>query len=121
MKQISEANLANLSNYSYRRDLFYKFGDYDSVEHNGKTYKGLLFGDSDCFSGNDFYQWMHTVDGKLLQMFFEIRDAEGNYDCDLDCVDYSKAAAVKLLVPADTLGEHDAIDLMLDIDSVVWM
>jgi hypothetical protein len=54
------------------------------IEYDGRTYKGYMYGNDECFECNDFYQYFLT-NGTLYKAFFEIPDGEtdlGNLDYD---------------------------------------
>lgn len=120
MSKITASNLIGLNNYRRCYELCTAYNRFDTIDYNGVTYNGVMFGNDECFDGNDFYQYFHTANGQLLKMFFDICDADGN-DIDLDCVDYSKPKAVKLLIPSDNLDPDQPLDLMFDIDAEEWI
>ena len=55
-----------------------------TITHRGKTYTGHMYGNDECFDGNEFYQYFLTADS-LLKMYYNIPDG-----CeDLSNIDYS--------------------------------
>lgn len=59
-------------------------GVKSSVYFEGKTIKGTMYGNNECFSCNDFYQYLLTEDNQLLYCFYDISNVieldEINYD-----------------------------------------
>jgi len=54
-----------------------------TITCNGKTYTGHMYGNDECFDGNEFYQYFLTADS-LLKMYYNIPDG-----CeDLSNIDY---------------------------------
>ena len=44
-----------------------------TITHNGKTYTGHIYGNDECFDGNEFYQYFLT-DNALLKFYYHIPD-----------------------------------------------
>ncbi len=61
-----------------------------SITYNGKTYIGHMYGNDECFAGDEFYQYFLT-DTELLTMCFKIPD--GCYD--LSDIDYDAPYKVR--------------------------
>jgi hypothetical protein len=54
-----------------------------TITCNGKTYTGHMYGNDECFDGNEFFQYFLTADS-LLKMYYHIPDG-----CeDLSNIDY---------------------------------
>ena len=58
---------------------------------NGDYIIGDMFGDDECFDGNDFYQYVVTSDG-VYKAYYDVDN-----DTDIDEIDYSKATRIKLI------------------------
>ena len=56
-----------------------------TITCNGKTYTGHMYGNDECFAGNEFYQYFLT-DNELLTMCFKI--PEGCFDLGSAAIDY---------------------------------
>ena len=55
-----------------------------TITHNGKTYTGHMYGNDECFDGDEFYQFLLT-DTALLELYYHIPDG-----CtDFGTIDYS--------------------------------
>ena len=55
-----------------------------TIMYNGKTYTGHIFGNDDCYDGNEFFQYFLTEDA-LLKLYYHIPDG-----CtDFNAIDYS--------------------------------
>jgi hypothetical protein len=114
MKTFTAANLANLSNYSYCKSLSDRFDTIDTINYDGNTFDGMIFGDDECFDGDEFYQWFHTTDGQLFKVYYDLDGVDLD---NLDSIDYSTPSCVKRLVPSCNLDPNAPIDLMFDVDS----
>ena len=44
-----------------------------TITHNGKTYTGHMYGNDECFDGNEFFQYFLTDDA-LFRMYYNIPD-----------------------------------------------
>lgn len=42
-----------------------------NITYDGKTYTGHMYGNDDCFDGNEFYQFLLT-DTALLRIYYDI-------------------------------------------------
>lgn len=58
---------------------------------NGDYIIGAIFGDDECFEGNNFYQYVVTSDG-VYKAYYDVDN-----DTDIDKIDYSKATRIKLI------------------------
>ena len=58
---------------------------------NGDYIIGDVFGDDECFEGNDFYRYVVTSDG-VYKAYYDVDE-----DTDIDYIDYSKATRIKLV------------------------
>ena len=67
-----------------------------TITHNGKTYTGHIFGNDECYDGNEFFQYFLTDDA-LLRMYYNIPDGcedlsninyEAPYDVRVDDAQY---------------------------------
>lgn len=56
--------------------------DY-AVTCDGTKYTGKMYGDSECFDVNEFFQYIVTPDGKLLEAYYKVPK-----DQDLEEIDY---------------------------------
>jgi hypothetical protein len=56
-----------------------------TITYNGKTYTGYMYGNDECFEGNEFYQYFLTDDA-LLRLYYHI--PEGCYDLGSAAIDY---------------------------------
>lgn len=56
---------------------------------NGDYIIGDIFGDDECFEGNNFYQYVVTTDG-VYKAYYAV-----DGDTDIDCIDYLKATRIK--------------------------
>jgi len=56
-----------------------------TITYNGKTYTGHMYGNDECFAGDEFYQYFLT-DTELLTMCFKI--PEGCFDLGSAAIDY---------------------------------
>lgn len=55
-----------------------------TIMYEGKAYTGYMYGNDECYDGNDFYQYFLT-DSTLYKAFYDIPDGEtdlGNLDYD---------------------------------------
>ena len=57
--------------------------------HDGQTIRGWMFGNDECFNGNEFYQYVFSVEGKLYRLYYSLDGADGEQITDLSNVDYS--------------------------------
>jgi hypothetical protein len=60
-----------------------------TITCNGKTYTGHMYGNDECFDGNEFFQYFLTTDCRLLKMYYHIPDgcedlSDINYDAPYD-------------------------------------
>ena len=72
----------------------HKYGESSTettITCNGKTYTGHMYGNDECFDGNEFYQYFLT-DSALLRMYYNI--PEGCYD--LGAIDYDAPYDVRV-------------------------
>ena len=53
-----------------------------TITCNGKTYIGHMYGNNECFDGNEFYQYFLT-DSALLRMYYDIPDGRTDFN-DID-------------------------------------
>ena len=54
-----------------------------NITYNGKTYTGHIYGNDECFEGNEFFQYFLTDDA-LLKFYYHIPDG-----CtDFNAIDY---------------------------------
>ena len=100
---ISDSNeiceFAPLDNYSleqYHNDKLrnkYYSPEYSMTvtAENGDYIIGDVFGDDECFEGNDFYRYVVTSDG-VYKAYYDVDE-----DTDIDYIDYSKATRIKLI------------------------
>lgn len=58
---------------------------------NGDYIIGAIFGDDECFDGNDFYQYVVTSDG-VYKAYYDDDNVT-----DVEDIDYSKAARIELV------------------------
>ena len=56
-----------------------------TITYNGKTYTGYMYGNDECFDGDEFYQFLLTDDA-LIMLYYDI--PEGCYDLGSDAIDY---------------------------------
>ena len=56
-----------------------------TITFDGKTYTGHMYGNDECFAGDEFYQYFLT-DNALLRMYYHI--PEGCFDLGSDAIDY---------------------------------
>ena len=61
-----------------------------TIMYEGKAYTGYMYGNDECFSGNDFYQYFLT-DDTLYKAFYSIPDGE----TDLGNLDYDNPVALQ--------------------------
>lgn len=66
-----------------------KYGESDlaTIECNGKTYIGYMYGDDTLWDTNEFYQYFLTEDA-LYRAYFDVPEGEtdmGNLDYDHAC------------------------------------
>lgn len=89
------APLDKYSLESYHSDkLRNKYGIPEHVTvdaSNGDYLIGDMYGNDECFDGNDFYQYVVTSDG-VYKAYYDVDD-----DTDIDKIDYSKATRIKLI------------------------
>ena len=71
-----------------------------TITYNGKTYTGHMYGNDECFAGDEFYQYFLT-DTELLTMCFKIPDG---------CTDLGSAAI-----------DYDAPYKVEDADAQYWI
>jgi len=61
-----------------------------SIAFNGKTYTGHIFGNDECFNGNEFFQYFLTDDA-LLKLYYHIPEG-----CtDFGTIDYNSPYKVR--------------------------
>ena len=63
----------------------------DVTAENGDYIIGAIFGDDECFEGNNFYQYVVTSDG-IYKVYYDDDNVT-----DVEDIDYSKAARIKLI------------------------
>ena len=56
-----------------------------TITYNGKTYTGHMYGNDECFVGDEFYQYFLTDDA-LLKLYYHI--PEGCTDLGSAAIDY---------------------------------
>jgi hypothetical protein len=72
---------------------------------------GWMFGNDECFSGDDFYQYLICPDGKLYQLYFECPA-----DCeDLGDLDYDHSTGGDELEFSDDYDGSHKFDPMFDL------
>ena len=62
-----------------------------TITHNGKTYTGHMYGNDECFNGDEFYQYFLTDDA-LLKLYYHIPDGCDDYST----IDYSAPYDVRV-------------------------
>lgn len=50
----------------------------ETITYDGKTYTGYMYGNDECFDGDEFFQYFLTADA-LLKMYYTIPDGCDDY------------------------------------------
>ena len=67
----------------------YGNGNHITINYDGKTYAGVMFGNDECYQMNEFYQlFLDTADHKLYQVYYDIPDYDDASQA-LDMIDYN--------------------------------
>ena len=82
----------------------YDEGSKCQIYFEGKKIEGIMYGNNECFSCNDFYQLLLTKE-KLLICFYDIEDEKGN-EIDLEDIDYDNPAYIEQVEDTESYEQY---------------